>query len=409
MESLLFLAHRLPYPPNKGDKIRSYHLLRHLAKRYRVYLGTFVDDPRDWRYVAELESICAEVFVRPLSPMRAKLRSLRGLLTGQALTLPYYADAGLQRWVTDTVHEQGIHKLFAFSSAMAQFAPSPCDWPMLRIMDFVDVDSDKWHQYSEHKRWPMNWIYRREAAFLSRYEQRIAAEWDASLLVSETEAELLRTRTEVSAQRIHGLNNGVDLTYFSPEKGADRPYPADEKILVFTGAMDYWANVDAVTWFADRVWPQILQQERQARFYIVGSRPTAEVKRLAERSGVVVTGTVEDIRPYLAHASAAVAPLRVARGIQNKVLEAMAMGRPLVMTRAAADGIPLNGLPGITVTDEVEMFAERCLDLLRHEHLEAPGLVLRDWVCTHYDWDRNLARLDHWFAVPVEQNAEALA
>ncbi|HEY9150638.1 MAG TPA: TIGR03087 family PEP-CTERM/XrtA system glycosyltransferase [Gammaproteobacteria bacterium] len=408
MEPLLFLSHRLPYPPNKGDKIRSWHLLRHLAERYRVYLGTFVDDEQDWQHVAAVEKICAEVFVRPLPGLRARVRSLRGLLSGEPLTLPYYRDAAMARWVRECQREQDIRHLFAFSSAMGQYAPEPREWPMRRVMDLVDVDSDKWHQYSERKAWPMSWVYAREARTLGTYERRLAAEWDACLLVSEVEAQWLRERAPESAARIHALNNGVDVAHFYPDQVFNRPYAEGERALVFTGAMDYWANVDAVCWFAAEVWPEILRQQPAARFYIVGSRPTAAVQALAQRPGIQVTGTVPDVRPYVAHAHVAVAPLRVARGIQNKVLEAMALGRPLVMTSAAADGIPLDGLSGVMVCDAASEQVRACSDLLQQEAAPAPDRGMRAWVCQHYDWNRNLARLDQYLAAPSVVNPQAV-
>jgi polysaccharide biosynthesis protein PslH len=405
MEALLFLAHRLPYPPNKGDKIRSWHLLRHLAQRYRVYLGTFVDDEQDWQHVGVLEKICAEVFVRPLPAIRARLRSLGGLLGGQPLTLPYYGDRAMARWVGERLREQDIRHLFAFSSAMGQYAPAPREWPMRRVMDLVDVDSDKWRQYSERKAWPMSWIYAREARTLGEYERQLAAEWDACLLVSEAEARWLRERAPESADHIHALNNGVDVAFFSPDQAFTNPYGDAERVLVFTGAMDYWANVDAVCWFADAVWPEIHQHVPAARFYIVGSRPATEVRRLAQRPGIVVTDAVPDVRPYIARAHAAVAPLRVARGIQNKVLEAMALGRPLVITEAAADGIPLDGLSGVVVDDTVAGQVRACRDLLEPEAAPAADTAMRAWVCQQYDWNRNLARLDRFLAAPAAANS----
>ncbi len=404
MESLLFLAHRLPYPPNKGDKIRSYHMLRYLAQRYRVYLGTFIDDPDDWRYVESLQDLCAEVYVRPLHPLRAKLRSLRGLVTGQALTLPYYRDESMARWAHHTLTRHGIRRALAFSSAMGQYLPDDLAPSLQRVMDFVDVDSDKWRQYAEQQSWPMNWVYRREARRLRSYDRAIAETWDASLLVSEAEAELFRGLVSACAgQRVHALHNGVDLNYFQPRQDYPSPYVDGEQALVFTGAMDYWANVDAVTWFADEVWPRVRDGFERARFYIVGARPSDAVQALAKRTGIVVTGTVKDVRPYLAHAHLAVAPLRVARGIQNKVLEAMAMARPLVMTPAAADGIPLPDLAGLVVKDQAGEFARACRAQLQQAAAPDQCKAIRDWVFARYDWERNLQRLDQWFP-PLDGN-----
>lgn len=164
---LLLLVHRIPFPPNKGDKIRSYHLLRHLAARHEVYLGAFVDDPQDWQYEAELARLCKQVKLVGLDPGKRKLASLSGLLTGDALSVPYYRNAELQRWVDDTITAQGINKAVVFSSTMAQFVSGPGHAGLRRIADLCDVDSDKWRQYAQGKRPPMRWVYAREARTLA--------------------------------------------------------------------------------------------------------------------------------------------------------------------------------------------------------------------------------------------------
>lgn len=300
-------------------------------------------------------------------------------------------------WVCRTVQQGHIQHALAFSSAMGQYLPDGLAPALRRVMDFVDVDSDKWRQYAEQQSWPMSWIYAREARQLLAYDRNIAANWDASLFVSEAEAELFRAMVPAASGRVHALHNGVDLDYFTPRQDHANPYGEGEQVLVFTGAMDYWANVDAVTWFVDEVWPRLRDDLAQARFYIVGSRPSEAVRALAKRPGVVVTGTVDDVRPYLAHARLAVAPLRVARGVQNKVLEAMAMARPLVMTPAAADGIPLPTLAGLSVHDTADEFARGCRAQLQMTVSVSQAQAIRDWVCAEYDWERNLRRLDDWF------------
>ncbi len=398
MESLLFLAHRIPYPPNKGDKIRSWHLLRHLAQRYRVHLGTFIDDADDWQYADTVRQICASTHFAGLAPRSARLRSLGGLLAGRPLTLDYYRNAGLQSWVNQTMHREKIGKVLVFSSAMAQFvAPaqgaSAQGTQARRVIDFVDIDSDKWAQYAASKRWPMKWIYQREARKLLEYERGVAAAFDASLFVSPDEARLFRTMAPESAGKIGHFSNGVDADYFSPAHDFANPYGEDETALVFTGAMDYWPNIDAVQWFAREVLPGVRAERPDAVFYIVGSRPAPEVQALAAQPGVRVTGTVPDVRPYLAHASAAVAPLRIARGIQNKVLEAMAMAKPVVVTPQALEGIAARPGAEVLLAGHARDFIAALLRQLAQPDA-AVGARARENVLSHYAWSAHLAGVD---------------
>src|SRR6266853_598653 len=394
MKELLFLAHRIPYPPDKGDKIRSFHLLEHLARRYTVHLGALIDDARDWSHVEHVKKMCGETCFVALHPTRAKLRSLAALATGEPLTLRYFRDARLSRWVGDLLGSRRIERSLVFSSAMAQYLEGASTGRMRRVLDFVDLDSDKWRQYSRRALGPMRWLYRREAETLFEFERRYAAAFDASLFVSEVEARLFTSQAPETAARVSVVENGVDTEYFSPQRAYPSPYAADESVLVFTGAMDYWANVDAVAWFAREVFPRVHSDFRQARFYIVGARPARAVLDLAQLPGVRVTGTVPDTRPYLAHARAAVAPLRIARGVQNKVLEAMAMARPVVASPQAAAGMrPCMELLEWT-TDVPETAARMLLKLLREPTPAALGDALRAHVSRHYSWNENLARVE---------------
>lgn len=395
MQDLLFLVHRIPFPPNKGDKVRSFNLLRYLSQHYRIWLGAFVDDPEDWRHLDEVRRFCAEVHCVPLDPRWAKLRSLRGLMRGEPLSLPYYRDARLQSWVDRVLAEHHIKRALAFSSAMAQYLRGPRYQRLRRVMDFVDVDSAKWAQYAAGKPWPLSGVYRREGRVLLDYERTVATEFAASVFVTDEEAALFRRLAPaVAPARVTAIANGVDMDYFNPDRDYPNPYPADEQTLVFTGAMDYWANVDAVNWFARAVFPEILRAVPNSRFYIVGARPTAEVQQLAALPGVRVTGTVPDVRPYLAHAHLAVAPLRIARGVQNKVLEAMAMAQPVVATPAAMEGIlPCPDLQE-SAADDPATLAQRALALLADPaQREQRGRAGRDWVLRHYHWERNLSRI----------------
>jgi sugar transferase (PEP-CTERM/EpsH1 system associated) len=394
MKELLFLAHRIPYPPDKGDKIRSFHLLEHLARTYKVYLGAFIDDARDWSHVEHVRNMCGDACFVPLDATRAKLRSLTAFATGEPLTLRYFRSARLARWVDDLLGSHSVERVLVFSSAMAQYVENHSANCMRRVLDFVDLDSDKWRQYGERKRGPLRWLYRREATALFECERRYAGTFDASLFVSEAEARLFNARAPEAAARVSVVENGVDTEYFSPQRAYSSPYAQDEAVLVFTGAMDYWANVDAVSWFAREIFPHVLSDFPQARFYVVGSRPTRTVFELAKLPGVRVTGAVPDTRPYLAHARAAVAPLRIARGVQNKVLEAMAMARPIVASSQAVDGIrPCAELLGWTA-DTPEEMAGRLLKLLREPSAALIGGALRSHVSRYYSWQHNLARVE---------------
>jgi sugar transferase (PEP-CTERM/EpsH1 system associated) len=391
VKDLLLLIHRIPYPPNKGDKIRSYHLLKHLARHYRVHLATFVDDPDDWQYVPHVEALCASSHFAGMKPLVARVRSLQALVKNRSLSLEYYRDASLARWVDETVAKHKIERVLVFSSAMAQYADPYRS--ARRVVDFCDVDSDKWRQYADQKSWPMNWLYRYEARQLLAYERRVAREYDASLFVSAPEADLFRQLAPESTAKIGHFSNGVDTDYFTPDQPHADPYPAGERALVFTGAMDYWPNVDAVQWFAAEVFPALRERFANLKFYIVGARPAPAVQELARLPGVVVTGTVPDVRPYIAHAAVSVAPLRIARGIQNKVLEAMAMATPVVVSPQALEGI--DAVPGseLVLAEDAEGFVDAVATLLAGQDSAAAaiGAAARAKVQRRYSWSSNLA------------------
>ncbi len=390
MTTLLFLAHRIPYPPNKGDKIRSYHLLRHLAKRHRVLLGAFIDDPADLPYVDTVKALCANSFLPQLDPTRRKLVSVSGLWRGEALSLPFYRRADMQQWVDRMLREEAPAAVIAYSSPMAQFVESARFDGLKRIIDFVDVDSDKWRQYAQRGRPPMSWVYAREARRLLAFEQRIARRFDASLLVSEPEAQLLREWVPDAADRIGHYQNGVDTEYFDPSVALDDPFSSGGPVVVFTGAMDYWPNIEAVQWFVDAVLPLLRSARSDIRLAIVGSNPTEAVRDLGRVPGVIVTGRVPDVRPYLRHAAVAIAPLRIARGVQNKVLEALAMARPIVCSPQAAEGLQPADLIDAALADTAELFCRQVLSNLDRGEVFAH----RQYVLARYGWEANLAVID---------------
>ena len=395
MKDLLFLVHRIPYPPNKGDKIRSYNFLKGLVKNFNVHLATFIDDPEDWEYVDKVKALTVDSLFVNINPSLAKIKSLSGFLTNQPLTLPYYKNAQMQRWVDKTIEENNIEKVFVFSSAMAQFVQKHQNLEI--VIDFVDVDSDKWLQYSQKTSWPMNWVYKREAERLLAYDSEMAKLAKMNLFVSEEESKLFKALVDTEANKISFVNNGVDLEYFNNTEQYQAVYDTSDNIIVFTGAMDYWANVDAVIWFVTEVFPIIRQQCNTAQFYIVGSKPTKDVLKLANHAGVFVTGRVEDIRPYLFFANVVVAPLLIARGIQNKVLEAMAMGKKVVVTPQAIEGINIVDEDVYTLQDPFD-FANQVLELLEDRQTGQFVDKNRQYVEKNFSWRASLKSLTNFIS-----------
>jgi sugar transferase (PEP-CTERM/EpsH1 system associated) len=386
---LLYLVHRIPFPPNKGDKVRSFHLLKFLSQHYRVHLGTFVDYTQDWQYVSALNEFCESVHVEGINPLVARALSLRGLLQDEALSLPFYRKGGMKRWVRETLDKQRIVRAVVFSSPMAQYLDG--DIAARCVVDFVDVDSAKWTRYAEDRSGALAWLYRREGERLAAFERSVAQRTAASVLVSQAEAALFNKVAPDSAQVTHAIGNGVNAESFSPQHSFKSPYAADELPIVFTGAMDYWPNIDAVCSFADEVWPGILAQWPAARFYIVGMNPAEAVTALAQRAGITVTGTVPDVRPWLRYARVVVAPLRVARGVQNKILEAMAMARPVVASAICAVGIKAEHGEELLVADSAAAWATVMTSLLADAvRAEAVGQRARERILADYSWDAHL-------------------
>ncbi|MDP2263633.1 MAG: TIGR03087 family PEP-CTERM/XrtA system glycosyltransferase [Hydrogenophaga sp.] len=406
MGNILYLVHRLPYPPNKGDKVRSYHLLRHLLQNHRVFLGTFIDDPDDEQHLPTLRALCPDLHVERLQPRQAKIKSLSGLLSGEALTLGYYRSAGMQRWVDEIAAAHPLQASVVFSSSMAQYAqPLAPAVPML--VDFVDVDSAKWTQYAPEHRWPMSWLYRREGSRLLAYEREVASQAQRSFFVTPNETALFVSQAPECADSVQALSNGVDADFFAPDPRRASPFAPNEQAVVFTGAMDYWPNVDGVSWFVADILPRLLVHWPCARFYIVGRSPSPQVLALASER-VVVTGTVPDVRPYLQHAAAVVAPLRVARGIQNKILEAMAMEQAVITVNSCADAIGASAAEGQLRADTPDQFLDALQQLLdAPEQARSLGRAARRFVVAGFSWQAHLSGIDACLDASAHAEPEA--
>jgi polysaccharide biosynthesis protein PslH len=419
---ILFLCHRIPYPPDKGDKIRAYNMLAHLAKKHFVHLAAFVDDPADMAHEAALrDMIRGELALVPLSRAARPARMAHAFATGRPLTTSYFASRRMESWISNLFRTHYIDRIFLFSSAMAPFVPGRFDLARV-VLDMVDVDSDKWRQYAAATRGPKAWVYRREARTLFALERKAAGAFGATLFVSPYEAGTFADMAPETRARVHSVANGVDLARYSPMDSHPSPFPTGELPVVMVGTMNYRPNAEGAVWFAEQVLPIVRTVLPTARFYAVGAKPTARLR--ARRDGVVVTGKVDDVRPYLAHAAAVVAPLKLARGVQNKVLEGMAMQKPVVATGPASRGLEVTAGVDLFVKDEPHLFAEAVIAAVTGPDRARIAANGRRRVEQDYDWERNLAEIDRLLereprrtargpsagrnasAVPLKENAE---
>ncbi|MEA3037109.1 MAG: hypothetical protein QOH04_2886 [Sphingomonadales bacterium] len=387
MSELLFLAHRIPFPPDRGDKIRSWHILKHLAGLTRVHLACFADNEADAAHLPALREALngrlGEAHVEIRRTGRA-VAAARALLEGKPVSLTLFESPHMREFVTRMLVNPKVESVFTFSGQMAQFVPERLRQRF--VMDFVDMDSAKFTAYAEAGG-PLAPLHRREAAKLFAFERDVAARADVSLFVSEAEASLFRAHAGLPSADIRALPNGVDTDFYRP--GAAEPAAAAHPLIVFTGQMDYAPNVDAASWFAREVLPLV----PGATFAIVGRNPAASLKALAS-DRILVTGDVRDVRPWLAAADIVAAPLRLARGIQNKVLEAMAAGRPVVASPAAYEGIEAEPARDLIVADGAEAQARAIRDLLADPaRAAAIGASARRRMEEAYRWDARLAPL----------------
>ncbi|HZS49313.1 MAG TPA: TIGR03087 family PEP-CTERM/XrtA system glycosyltransferase [Bryobacterales bacterium] len=323
---VLFLSHCTPNPPDKGEKIRAFHAIAHLAARRHVHLVCFARNQDDIAAARELADRCASVHVEPLRSRGSLAGAILQFAAGRSLTTSFYRKRRLREHVEAIAQRRPVGAVVAYSSAMVPYAPAGV--PLL--LDMVDVDSQKWFEYARLRR--PGFPYRWEGSRLSRLEAQFTRRARCTFVSTHQEAAALRALAPGAAVQV--LENGVDFSYFDPLHSPRLPQLHGRRFLVFTGAMDYYPNADAARWFATRIFPELRRGDPGLEFLIVGRHPAHSVRKLASIPGVVVTGTVPDVRPYLVQAQSVVAPLRIARGVQNKVLEALAMRKRVFASTA---------------------------------------------------------------------------
>jgi polysaccharide biosynthesis protein PslH len=348
---ILYLTHRLPYAANRGDRIRAHHILRHLAVRHQVDLVSLVHDDDEESHVGDLAGIADSVTVARVSRVRQARRAAGALLTGEPLTHALLDAAGFEARLAEVVQRHPPDAVLALCSSMARFALAPPLAGLPFVLDMVDVDSEKWAMLGRTARMPRAWIFRREASRLGRFERLAADAADATLVVNERERQSLAALGVTG--RIAVVPNGVELSSFRPSSP-----PATEPRVVFCGVMNYEPNEAAALWLAREVWPRVRRVRADARLTLLGASPTRQIRRLQQDdSSIEVTGSVPDVRPFLWQAAVSAAPLFVARGVQNKVLEAVAAGLPSVVSKAVFEGLPSEVMPACVQADGPPAFA----------------------------------------------------
>jgi sugar transferase (PEP-CTERM/EpsH1 system associated) len=380
--NILFLSHCVPNPPDKGEKIRAYHELMYLSRRHQVHLVCFARNSTEIRNAQALRSHCVSVYAQLFSPARSLLSASVKFGFGASLTTSFYSSAHMRAYVK-SLGAPPLSATVAYSSAMAQYAPAGIPlW-----LDMVDVDSEKWLQYAV-SRWP-GIAYKIEARRLRRLEAQYARRAKCTFLATPQEQQLMQHIAP--AAKSLSVTNGVDFDYFDPVAQFARTDLKSRRYLAFVGSMDYYPNVDACRWFVGTIFPELRRCWNDLEFYIVGRNPGKAVLRLGNISGVVVTGGVADVRPYLAYARSVVAPLRIARGVQNKVLEALAMGKHVYASQAVLGTFGGAPLPGVIPCDTAGDYMREL-----EKHIASPvswEVNIREGARSYFTWNVNLQRI----------------
>lgn len=385
---VLFLTHRLPYPPNRGDRIRAYHTIKFLAKYADIKLGSVADEAWLPEHEAALRELCDEVSIHRLPPRGRWVRAVKSMAFGRSATEGAFFSPALAEQVSQWTASP-LDGAVLYCSSMGQYMSYFRVRPKQVIVDLVDVDTQKWRDYVGTTRGPRQMLYRVEAERVRALELRLSKNADWMTVVSEEEANLYRSIHPSSA--VHAVSNGVDQEYFSPSALPESTYQdvrqADPQ-MVFVGVLDYWPNEQGLDWFVKHVLPSILARYPAAKLHIVGRRPSSKVQELAKAPGVQLVGEVDDVRPYVLAAHFAIAPLKIARGVQNKVLEALACGRPVIATHEAATGIEHAG--GILIADTPEQWLDAIGSLRGAGRSEGMARAARRGCEQAYSWDAKL-------------------
>lgn len=359
---ILFLCHRFPYPPNRGGKIRPFNMIRHLSGRHSVVVGSLAHSGEELKEGSGLAAYCDAVIAEVVPNSVRWGNACRALLSATPSSVAYFWSVRLRQRIEAAARDVGFDAAIVHCAFAAQYAAGiPAKF---RMLDFGDLDSSKWFDYAQCRSFPLSWGYGLEARKLRRYEKKVAREFHYCTLTTQGELEEFKSLNLALPYSV--IPNGVDSSYFRPNRQGGGGGP----VIVFLGRMDYFPNIDGVSYFIREIWPKIRSTVPTAELRIIGSNPVRAVRKLERMTGVSVTGHVPDVRPYLSDARVSVAPLRMARGTQNKILESMAMGLPVVATPQAAKGIQAMPQKHFLVGENPESFAKWVIEVLQRPDLQ---------------------------------------
>jgi len=383
---ILYLCHRFPFPPRRGGKIRPFNMIRHFARDHEVTVGSIVRSEVEAKEGAGLADYCASYKIaRVRNPVQVG-RMVARLPTPVPSSFGYFHSPELASWVRERLARERFDLIFVHCSSVAPYVAAVRSVP--KILDFGDMDSQKWLEYARYKRFPLSLGYAIEGRKLVRKERRLARKFDLCTATTRGEWETLESyRTGVPSD---WFPNGVDSGYFAP---TEEPY--DPNTIAFVGRMDYYPNQESMFDFCQRTLPRLQSTRPSLKLLIVGADPTPAVLRLADLPGVTVTGSVPDVRPYLRRSALMIAPLNIARGTQNKILEAMAMGVPVVTSRIAAAGVDATDGQHFLAASTPEEYVDAIMRVIDDPQLrQRLSIAGRERMLTHHDWARSMSRLD---------------
>jgi polysaccharide biosynthesis protein PslH len=399
--AILFITQRVPYPPNKGEKLRTYHQIKHLLdKGYGITVACPIADKQEAEYAQALtDKLGVEVISAPLR--NTAVAYISALLKRQSLSEAKFYSASLMSLIKQALADQPYTAIVCSASSLAQYiwdipAANTPQKNIRKVMDFMDLDSDKWAQYATKAPWPMRWVYSREALKVRQLEQRIVADFDSTFFISQKEVDLFeKQQPQLIQHDVMAIGNGIETEYFSPKPSQEQHVLAT---YLFVGVMDYKPNIDAVLWFCEYVWPSILRRTPNAKFVIAGMSPSKVIKDLARQPSIQVTGFVENILPYFHQADVFVAPFQIARGVQNKVLQAMACGIPVITSSLGAEGIEAVQHEELLIANNANEYMEIIAQLTDSKRYQVVANAAIARIAMDYSWGGQLKLLDRLIA-----------